>query len=102
MITVKDDDAAFVWMKEWFSEQSFLKRIRRVDLDTTVRGQNIALIPAPGRHWFWHAGRPFAVDFYRSEDSKGWSPKRNESLTLRTIGRSQTVLKLFVDEIVHC
>ena len=28
MITVKDDDAAFVWVKEWFLEQKFLKRIR--------------------------------------------------------------------------
>ena len=34
-ITVKDDDAAFVWVKEWFLEQQFLKRLRRVDLDTT-------------------------------------------------------------------
>jgi len=37
MITVKDDDAAFVWVKEWFLEQKFLKRIRRLDLDTTLR-----------------------------------------------------------------
>ncbi len=35
IITVKDDDAAFVWVKEWFLEQKFLARIRRVDLDTT-------------------------------------------------------------------
>src|SRR2546427_7658972 len=59
MITVKDDDAAFVWVKEWFLEQDFLKRSRRVDLDTTLRGETLALIRAPGRHWFWHAGRPF-------------------------------------------
>ena len=26
MITVKDDDAAFQWVKEWFLEQPFLKR----------------------------------------------------------------------------
>jgi len=48
MITVQNDDAAFVWVKEWFLEQDFVKRIRRVDLDTTLRGENIALIPAPG------------------------------------------------------
>lgn len=102
MITVKDDDAAFVWVKEWFLEQNFLKRIRRVDLDTTLRGETLALIPAPGRHWFWHAGRPFTVEFYRSEDTKGWLPKRNESLTFRTIGRSQEFLKRFVDEVVEC
>jgi hypothetical protein len=34
MITVSDDDDSFVWVKEWFLEQKFLKRIRSVDLDT--------------------------------------------------------------------
>ena len=48
MITVKDDDAAFVWVKEWFLEQKFLRRIRRLDLDTTLRNERIAMIPAPG------------------------------------------------------
>jgi chaperone BCS1 len=37
MITVKDDDAAFEWVKECFLEQKFLQRIRRLDLDTTLR-----------------------------------------------------------------
>ena len=102
MITVKDEDAAFVWVKEWFLEQEFLKRIRHVDLDTTLRGSTFALIPAPGRHWFWHYGRPYLVYFYRSEDTKGWSPKRVEQLTFRTIGRTQSVLRQFVDEIMYC
>ena len=48
LITVNDDDAAFVWVKEWFLEQKFLKRIRHVDLDTTMRNERIAMIPAPG------------------------------------------------------
>src|SRR5262245_54504054 len=54
MVTVKDDDAAFVWVKEWFLEQEFITRIRRVDLDTTFRGETLRLIPAPGWHWFWY------------------------------------------------
>jgi chaperone BCS1 len=102
MITVKDDDAAFSWIKEWFLEQAFLERIRRVDLDTTLRGQGTALIPAPGRHRFWFGGRPFWVWFSRSEDTKGWTPRRIESLTFRTIGRKQKFLKQFVDEVVTC
>ena len=61
MVTVKDDDAAFKWVKEWFIEQPFLKRVRRVDLDTALRGAQLAMIPAPGRHWFWHRGRPIWV-----------------------------------------
>ena len=102
MITVTDDDASFFWVKEWLLEQNFLKRIRRVDLDTTIRNQGLALIPAPGTHWFWHARRPFLVYFYRNEDPKGSSRRRTESLTFRTIGRRQAFLKQFVKGIVEC
>ena len=101
-ITVKDEDAAFAWVKQWFAEQKFLNRIRRVDLDTTVRNENLALIPAPGRHWFWYRGRPFRVDFYRSEDTRGWTPKRSELLVFQTLGRDQSLLKAFVTEIASC
>ncbi len=104
MVTVKDDDSAFVWVKEWFLEQEFVKRIRRVDLDTTLRGEELSLIPAPGRHWFWYRGRPFVVWFYRSEDKKGagWTQRRTESLTFRTIGRDRTFVKRFVEDIAEC
>jgi chaperone BCS1 len=102
MLTVKDDDAAFVWVKEWFLEQKFLKRIRRLDLDTTLRGEGTILIPAPGCHRFWYSGRPFWVWFSRSEETKGWTPRRIESLRFRTVGRDQRLLKKFVDEIVSC
>jgi len=102
LITVNDDDAAFVWVKEWLLEQRFLKRVRRVDVDTTLRGERVALIPAPGRHWFWHGGRPFLVYFYRSEDKKQMSYRRSESLTFQTIGRDQQFLKQFVHDVAAC
>jgi chaperone BCS1 len=102
LVTVKDDDAAFVWVKEWFLEQEFLKRIRRVDLDTTLRTDALAMIPAPGRHWFWYGGRPFTVQFYRTQDSRGRSFKRDESLAFRTVGRNQEFLRRFVKEIIAC
>ncbi|HSY92006.1 MAG TPA: AAA family ATPase [Candidatus Binatus sp.] len=102
MVTVNDEDAAFVWVKEWFLEQKFLKSIRRVDLDTTLRGDSLALVPAPGTHWFWYGGRPFIVYFYRTEDTKGFTNRRSEGLTFRTIGRRQSFLKQFVKEIVAC
>ncbi len=100
MITVKDDDVAFVWVKEWFLEQKFLKRIRRVDLDTTMRNERVALIPAPGSHWFWYGGSPFVVYFYRTENTRERTSRRIESLTFRTIGRKQTFLQQFVDDVV--
>src|SRR6266700_8366818 len=101
-ITVKDDDAAFVWVKEWFLEQKFLKRIRRVDLDTSLRNERIAMIPAPGKHWFWYAGRPFEVWFSRTENTHERTGRRVESLTFRTLGRKRFFLQQFVDDIVKC
>jgi chaperone BCS1 len=102
MITVKDDDMAFRWVKEWILDQDFQKRVRRVDLDTTLRGAELAMVPAPGRHWFWRHGRPFWVWFYRSEESHGHNQRRMESLTFQTIGRDRKFLKDFVNEIVAC
>jgi chaperone BCS1 len=102
MITVKDDDAAFLWVKEWFLEQNFLQRIRRVDLDTTMRGERVALIPAPGSHWFWYGGRPFVAYFFRSENTRERSAKRIESLRFRTLGRRRLFLQHFVDDVVAC
>ena len=77
MITVKDDDAAFTWVKEWFLEQRFLKRIRQLDLDTTVRNE-------------------------RTENTRERTGRRVESLTFRTIGRQRSILERFVDEVVQC
>jgi chaperone BCS1 len=102
MITVKDDDAAFVWVKEWFLDQKFITRIRRVDLDTELVREKAALIPAQGHHYFWYAGRPFHVECYRSDDAKSFSARRIEYLTFRTIGRKQIFLRKFVAEIVRC
>lgn len=102
VITVKDEDAAFVWIKEWFLEQKFLKRVRRVDLDTTLRNERLAMIPAPGKHWFWHHGRPFEVWFSRTENTRELTGRRIESLTFRTPGRRRELLEAFVDEVVKC
>jgi chaperone BCS1 len=102
IVTVKDDDAAFTWVKEWFLEQKFLKRIRRVDLDTTLRNERIAMIPAPGKHWFWFNGKPFEVWFSRAENTRERTGRRVESLTFRTVGRNRASLQHFVDDVVQC
>ncbi|HLJ85418.1 MAG TPA: AAA family ATPase [Candidatus Angelobacter sp.] len=102
VVTVKDDDIAFEWTKEWFLEQKFLKRIRHVDLDTTLRNERIAMIPAPGKHRFWYRGRPFEVWFSRTESAHERTGRRLESFTFRTLGRNRTVLQFLVDDIVQC
>ena len=102
LITVTDDDAAFVWVKEWFLDQRFLARIRNLDLDTTLRNERIAMIPAPGKHWFWYGKRPFEVWFSRTESSQQHVTRRTESFTFRTLGRNRRVLQGFVNDVVQC
>jgi len=102
MTKVNDEDAALTWVKEWFLAQEFLKKIRHLDLETKIRGERVEMIPVPGRHWFWHGGRPFIIYFYRSEDKKHGSYSRSEELTFPTIDRNQEFLKRFVDEISQC
>lgn len=101
-MTVKDDDAAFVWVKEWFLDQDFLRRIRHVDLDTTLRNERIAMIPAPGKHWFWLSGRPFEIWFSRTENTHERTGRRIESFTFRTLGRKRGVLQNFVEDVARC
>lgn len=102
VITVKDDDAAFTWVKEWFLDQNFLKRVRHLDLDTTLRTERISMIPAPGKHWFWFGGRPFEVWFSRTENTRERTGRRMESLTFRTFGRDRARLQEFVEDVVRC
>jgi chaperone BCS1 len=101
-VSVNDDDEAFTWVKEWFLEQEFLKRIRNVGLDSSLHGAEVALIPAPGTHLFLRGRRPYVVSFYRTEDTKGRSLRRVESLMFKTIGRDQRIVKEFVAEVVAC
>jgi mitochondrial chaperone BCS1 len=101
-ITVKDDDVSFRWVKEWFLEQKFLKRVRRLDLDTTLRGAELALVPAPGSHRFFRGWRPYWVWFYRTQETSIGATRRTESLTLRTVGRNPRVVRQLVEEIVAC
>ena len=101
-VSIKDEDAAFQWVKEWFLEQSFLKRVRRVDLDTTLRGAETALVPAVGTHLFWYRGRPFWVSLHRADEVKSRSQRRSETLTFLTLGREQRFLRAFVAEVVAC
>ncbi len=102
LVTVADDDAAFVWVKEWFLEQKFLARIRNVDLDTTLRNERIAMIPAPGKHFFWYGRWPFEVWFSRTENTVERGARRVESFTFRTPGRNRARLQQLVNDVVKC
>jgi chaperone BCS1 len=100
-ITVVDTDPAFNWTKEWMLGQEFTKKLRRVDLDSTIRGRLLSLLPAPGDHLFWRHGRPFWLIFRRSDEKRGGRWSRDESFEFQTIGRNPAVLTQFVRELLE-
>jgi len=98
-ITVKNDDTAFTWVKEWLLEQDFIRLVRSLDLDTTLRGEEMALLPAPGSYWFWRRGRPVQVTVAREAANAPRRARVEESFTFRTPGRNPEVLRALVEEI---
>lgn len=98
-ITIKDDDSAFMWVKEWFINQPFTQKCRNVDLDTSIT-KGVSVLPAPGRHWFWYKKRPLYVDFSRQQETKGWMPKRIENFRLTILGRNIKTIDTFVEDVV--
>lgn len=97
-ITINDDNKAFFWLKQWFDSQRRMKTIRRVDVYTPTDDEYI-FNPAPGGHWMWYKNRPIHVTLTRNEEKKDKYAKRSESFGIRTLGRNQTFLREFVDEI---
>ncbi len=97
-ITINDDNKAFLWLKQWFDTQRRMKKIRRVDVYTPNDDEYI-FNPAPGSHWMWYKNRPIHVTLTRNEEKKDKWTKRSEFFHIRTIGRKQSFLRQFVDEI---
>jgi mitochondrial chaperone BCS1 len=100
-VTVRKEDPAFQWVKEWFLDQPFVSRIREVDVDTRLRGEVVALVPSQGRHWFWFKSRPFRVERIRNEEESNRRRKQSEWFVFTTLGREQQLLKQFIADIVE-
>ncbi len=97
-ITINDDNRAFFWLKQWFDTQRRMKKIRRVDVYTPTDDEYV-FNPAPGGHWMWYKNRPIHVTLTRNEEKKDKYTKRSESFEIRTLGRKQSFLREFVNEI---
>jgi chaperone BCS1 len=100
-ITMTDDSQGLKWFKWWFDQHRRSKKIRHVDVFTPYRNEKYLtlLTPAPGAHWFMHMHRPFRLEFTREKEKPKYAEKRPETITLRVIGRDQSFLKRFVEDI---
>lgn len=97
--TILDSRDAYEWFKWWFYQQEYSKRSRRVDVNNPAVLVDAEFLPAPGRHWFWHSGRPIKIVLERENGKESYSSVRKESITISTIGRDQKFLRNLVGEM---
>lgn len=97
-LTVTDDQKAFIWTKVWFENQRIMKRTRHLDVFNRGSEQYI-ILPSPGHHWMLYKNRILSVTFDRTSEKKLGQTTRNETLTFKTIGRSQKLFRDMMKEI---
>lgn len=85
----------YEWMMEWISKNSFIKKSRRLQIETSnVDGRWIYHM-GEGYALFWYCGRPV---FLHKEmvESKSFRPR--EVLSIRTPGRSRKIINKMAKE----
>ena len=97
---VTNDDYAFNCINCWLAEQDFTKRSRRMNLmiNNKEDDRQWVLAPGAGRHYFFFNRRLFWVDrVVSSEKVSSRTLKRQETLTISTLGRRRAVF----DKIIN-
>lgn len=108
-LTVESKDGTFDQLLHWLESQPYTAKTRRLML-RNVRQPGGAwkptLVPAHGNHVFWWRGRPMWL--VRQKEGQNGAPASAdamlaalsslETINLRTVGRSQQVLKTIVAE----
>lgn len=104
-VTIYNDIPAFWHVTEWLGTLSYTQEARRSRLHMNEvqdeAGEWVmswVLGLAQGRHFFWHDGYPFLLEYERSESQNAFGKDISESYTFTTWGRSQKPIRRIVSE----
>ena len=104
-MTVYADDNFYRYITVWMGKKMNPRRSRNLSVtsewDESTEQQKFSLIPGPGHHIIFNNKRPFLI--HRNIEKQGdkdnsWLVKRNETITIQTLGRDQSVLRGLMDE----
>jgi chaperone BCS1 len=108
-LTVTSTDASFNWLDRWLATQPYathtkMLALRAYDNRITPEEEDTAdwmLSPGPGMHMFWWRRRPVFLErrylSKESDDSRRGKPV--EMIKIRTIGRSQAIIRRLITEV---
>lgn len=96
-LTVNNDDPCFDWINEWLAAHSYAKRARKLKVESGREPDAAWTIsPGYGTHWFWDNGLVIVTrTAIESKTSISW--QRQESFTIRTLGRSQEKVRRLIN-----
>jgi chaperone BCS1 len=105
-------DPLYRMLTEWLDAQPYSRKTRLLTAsaqpasDSNGQRTSVLLTPAPGHHLLWHRGRPVWLSRERKEMDGGTMPGSDwtgyrETITLRMLGRSQTVARAILEEAAH-
>lgn len=106
-LTVSSSDESYGWLERWLAIQPYASKSRRVELKSFETPESWeAGRPKPdwvltlgfGTHVFWWGNRPVYVSKQRENEAKGTMTRPLETIHLRTVGRSQDVVRRLIDE----
>lgn len=111
-LTVTSTDSVFDWMDRWLAQQPYAKRAKILTLrsheeqrdfiTTGTTETSWAVSPGAGLHIFWWRSRPVFLERHflnKDGDSDGRRSKPIEIMHLRTIGRSQSVIRRLIGDV---
>lgn len=112
-MTLISTDQSFDWMDRWLATQPYAKKSKMLtvtthqeDRDHMARSDfepqsNWSLSPGPGSHFFWWRHHPIFLErhFLSKEGESARRGKPVEKIQIRTIGRSQKVMRTMLDEV---
>lgn len=98
-LVVHNTDSTFYWVQLWLSKQPYARRARRIQLtgDRSEDGEDWVMGLGTGNHLLTYHRSPMLVN-HSVSDEESRSGFMKESYSLRTIGRSQALLKALVKE----
>jgi len=103
-LVIFSEDPAFEWVCDWLSRQPYAQTARRLQLKTLKKRDRFdssedtrwTLSPGEGNHFFWYKKRPLVMS--RSVREGNQTGQLKEQISIRTIGKSQILLRTLLNE----
>lgn len=106
-LSIYSEDPSFKWVCDWLAHQPYAKTARRLQI-STIEGRGFigrerqedrwVIAPGDGHHFFWFRKRPMLIKRSIREGGDINGKILKETITIRTFGRNQDLIRKLLIE----